>query len=41
MWGKEGDEGGEDMNPVVGALAQLVIGLVVGVVMFLIIEPMI
>jgi hypothetical protein len=29
------------MNPVVGALAQLVIGLVVGVVMFLIMEPMI
>jgi hypothetical protein len=29
------------MNPVVGAMAQLVIGLVVGVVMFLIMEPMI
>ncbi len=38
---KERDEGGRDGWGVVGAIAQLVIGLAIGIAMFLIILPLI
>jgi hypothetical protein len=34
-------EGGEDMSGMLGAIVQLVIGLVIGTVMFLVMQPLI
>jgi hypothetical protein len=39
--GKQHDEGGEDMRGMLGAIVQLVIGLVTGTVMFLVMQPLI
>ena len=38
---KQRNEGGEDVSGMLGAIIQLVIGLVLGVVMFLVIQPLI
>jgi hypothetical protein len=40
-WDKQRNEGGEGVSGMLGAIVQLVIGLVLGVVMFLIIQPLI
>jgi hypothetical protein len=38
---KQRNEGGEGVSGMLGAIVQLVIGLVLGVVMFLVIQPLI